>query len=205
MKLYISAELQPALRALRAPSPVSARRVPPSVSALWQESAVRGAFAGVTAASAPARKLSAAQMPTASLIPTVASAPAAAPIASFAVTGGVAALGGVEVPGGVGVQGGTATGGSMAGVCATGAFQVDLRVDMDADRVDTTEHGTTEHGTTERVRIVEQVPAVGVALLDRREVQVQGTSGLTANDKHDLTAPKPNGGVRGTPPRGRPV
>jgi hypothetical protein len=135
-------------------------------------------------------------MPTASLIPTVASAPAAAPIASFAVTGGVAALGGVEVPGGVGVQGGMAT-----GVSAVGAFQIDLRVDMDAERISTTEHGST----TDRVRIVEQVPAVGVALLDPRGVQVQGTSGLTANDKHDLTAPKPNGGVRGTPPRGRPV
>ena len=208
MKLYISAELQPALRALCASSPVSARRVsPPSVSAMWQESAVRGAFAGVTAAPAPARRLSAAQMSTVSLIPTVASAPAAAPIASFAVTGGVAALGGVEVPGSVEVQGGTATGGSMAGVRATGAFQIDLRVDMDADRVGTSEHrSTSEHGgTAERVRIVEQVPAVGVALLDRREVQVQGTSGLTANDKHVLTAPKPNGGVRGIPPRGRPV
>jgi hypothetical protein len=140
-------------------------------------------------------------MPTASLIPTVASAPAAAPIASVAVTGGVAALGGVEVPGGVEVQGGTAT-----GVSATGAFQIDLRVDMDADRVGgTTGHGITEHVGTKHVRTVEQVPAVGVALLDRREVQVQGTSGLTANDKHDLTAPKPNGGVRGIPPRGRPV
>jgi hypothetical protein len=151
-------------------------------------------------------------MPTASLIPTVASAPAAAPIASFAVTGGVAALGGVEVPGGVEVQGGMAT-----GVSATGAFQIDLRVDMDADRVGgttghgtteqigTTEHVSTEHVGTKHVRIVEQVPAVGVALLDRREVQVQGTSGLTANDKRDLTAPKPNGGVRGIPPRGRPV
>ncbi|MEV4509801.1 hypothetical protein AB0K00_12680 [Dactylosporangium sp. NPDC049525] len=214
MKLYISAELQPVLRALCAPSLVSARRVsPPSVSVQWQESAIRGAFAGVAAAPAPARKLSAAQMSTASLIPTVASAPAAAPIASFAVTGGVAALGGVEVPGGVEVQGGTATGVSRAGVSATGAFQIDLRVDMDADRVGgTVQHvGTEQASTTEqfsttaRVRIVEQVPAVGVALLDRREVQVQGTSGLTANDKHDLTAPKPNGGVRGTPPRGRPV
>jgi hypothetical protein len=211
VKLYISAELQPALRALCASSPVSARRVPPSVPVMWQESAVSGAFAGVAAAPAPARRLAAAQMSTVSQIPTVATAPAAAPIASFAVTGGVAALGGVEVPGGVEVQGGTATGGSMPGVRATGAFQIDLRVDTDADRVATTEHAGTDHvgtehvRTTERVRIVEQVPAVGVALLDRREVQVQGTSGLTANDKHDLTAPKPNGGVRGTPPRGRPV
>jgi hypothetical protein len=179
----MSSELQPALRALCASSPVSARRVPPpSVSVLWQESAVRGAFAGIAAAGAPAS--------TASLIPTVASAPAAAPIASFAVSGGVAALGGVEVPGGVEVQGGTATGDSMRD-----AFQIDLRVGGDVER----------GSTTERVRTVEQVPAVGVALLDRREAQVQGTSGLTANHKHDLTAPKPNGGVRGTPPRGRPV
>ena len=198
MKLYISAELQPALRTLCAASPVSARRVPPSsVSVLWQESAVNGTFAGAGAAPSPARRLSAAPASAASLIPTVASAPAAAPIASLAVTGGVAALGGVEVPGGVQVQGGTATGGSMAG-----AFQVGLPVDMDADRVG----GTDLHvSTIERVRTVEQVPAVDPALLGRREVQVQGTSGLTANDKHDLTAPKPNGGVRGTPPRGRPV
>ena len=198
MKLYISAELPLASRTLCATSPVSARRVPPSsVSVLWQESAVNGAFAGAAAAPSPARRLSAAPASAASLIPTVASAPAAAPIASFAVTGGVAALGGVEVPGGVEVQGGTATGGSM-----TGAFHVDLLADMDADRVG----GTDQHvSTIERVRIVEQVPAVDPALLDRREVQVQGTSGLTANDKHDLTAPKPNGGVRGTPPRGRPV
>ncbi len=205
MKLNFSAEHQPALRALCASSPVSARRVPPSsVSVLWQDSAVSGAFAGVAGAPAPMSP----QMSAASLIPTVASAPAAAPIASLAVTGGVAALGGVEVPGGVEIQGGKATGGSMAGVYATGAFQTDLRAGMDADRVG----GTVQRvstvsttSTTERVRIVAQVSAVGVELLDRREVQVQGTSGLTANDKHDLTAPKPNGGVRGTPPRGRPV
>ncbi len=201
MKLYISAELQPVLRTLCATPPVSARRVPSSVSVLWQESAVNGAFAGAAAAPSPARRLSAAPASAASLIPTVASAPAAAPIASSAVTGGVAALGGVEVPGGGEVQGGAATGGSM-----TGAFHVDLLsellADMEADRVG----GTDWHvSTIERVRIVEQVPAVDPALLDRREVQVQGTSGLTANDKHDLTAPKPNGGVRGTPPRGRPV
>ncbi|WP_238010159.1 hypothetical protein KZZ52_05395 [Dactylosporangium sp. AC04546] len=42
-----------------------------------------------------------------------------------------------------------------------------------------------------------------VIQLDRRGIQVQGTSGFTA--KHDMTAPKPNGGVRGIPPRGRPV
>ncbi|GAB3870226.1 hypothetical protein ACFPIJ_37325 [Dactylosporangium cerinum] len=181
MKLYISAEQQLALRALCVPSPVSTRRVPPpSVSVLWQESAVRGAFAGVAAAPARARKLSAAEMSAVSLIPTAASAPAAAPSAFSAVTGGVAALGDVEVAGGVEIQGGTATGGSMG-----------------ADRFGTS--------AMQHVRTVEQVPAVGVALLDRRGVQVQGTSGLTANDKHDLTAPKPNGGVRGTPPRGRPV
>ncbi|GGM32813.1 hypothetical protein ACFFX1_04980 [Dactylosporangium sucinum] len=42
-----------------------------------------------------------------------------------------------------------------------------------------------------------------VIQLDRRGIQVQGTSGFTA--KHGMTAPKPNGGVRGIPPRGRPV
>ena len=205
VKLYISAELQPALRALCASSPVSARRVsPPSVSAMWQESAVRGAFAGVAAAPAPARRLSAAQMSTVSLIPTVASAPAAAPIASFAVTGGVAALGGVEVPGGVEVQGGTALRGPVSGI--------DLRIDLGSAAgtglVSGAAVGSATGGTTstiERVRTFEQTHAMRVDLLDRREVQVQGTSGLTANDKHVLTAPKPNGGVRGIPPRGRPV
>lgn len=196
MKLYISDEQQPELRALCVSSPVSARRVsPPSVSVLWQDSAVSGAFAGVAGAPAPARRLSAARTSATALIPTVASAPAAAPIASFAVTGGVAALGGVEVPGGVEVQGGMATGASTVG-----AFQIDLRVDMAAERV-----GNGSVSTIERDRTVEQRHTVGVQLLDRRGDLVQGTSGLTANDKHDLTAPKPNGGVRGTPPRGRPV
>ncbi|MEV4136850.1 hypothetical protein AB0J72_32335 [Dactylosporangium sp. NPDC049742] len=168
MKLYISAELQPALHALCAPS------------ALWQESAVRG----VSALAFP--------------IPTVASAPAAAPIASFAVTGGAAALGGVSVPGGVEVQG--------SRVSATGLGGVKVQaVSVQAVSVLGREAGRGTTSTIERDRTVEQMPAVGVQLLDRRGVQVQGTSGLTANDKHDLTAPKPNGGVRGTPPRGRPV
>ncbi|GAA2367139.1 hypothetical protein [Dactylosporangium salmoneum] len=39
--------------------------------------------------------------------------------------------------------------------------------------------------------------------LDRRGAQVQGTNGFDA--KHSMTALKPNGGVRGIPPRGRPV
>ncbi|UWP83757.1 hypothetical protein [Dactylosporangium fulvum] len=42
-----------------------------------------------------------------------------------------------------------------------------------------------------------------LAQLGGRGIQVQGTSGFSA--KHDMTAPKPNGGVRGIPPRGRPV
>ena len=171
VKLYISAELQPVLHALCAPSLASA-------SALWQESAVRGAFA------------------SAFPVPTVASAPAAAPIASFAVTGGVAALGGVSVPGGVEIQGTAVSAVDLGGVEAQGVSVLG----REAGRGTT---GTTS--TIERDRTVEQMPAVGVQLLDRRGVQVQGTSGLTANDKHDLTAPKPNGGVRGTPPRGRPV
>lgn len=196
VKLYISDE-QSVLRALCASSPVSARRVPPlSVSVLWQGSVVRGAFAGVAAAPAQVCRLSVAQASAVALIPTVASAAAVAPIASVAVTGGVAALGGVKVPGGVEVQGGSATGGS-----ARGASPIDLRVEGDAEHVGTVQH----FSTTVRFRTVEQMPAVGVALLSRREVQVQGTSGLTANDQHDLTAPKPNGGVRGIPPRGRPV
>ncbi|MEV0564662.1 hypothetical protein [Dactylosporangium sp. NPDC050588] len=176
MKLYISAELQPVLHALCAPSLASA-------SALWQESAVRGSSASAFPA------------------PTVASAPAAAPIASFAVTGGAAALGGVSVPGGVEVQGSRVSATDLGGVSVQGVSVLGVSVlGREAGRGTT---GTTS--TIERDRTVEQMPAVGVQLLDRRGVQVQGTSGLTANDKHDLTAPKPNGGVRGTPPRGRPV
>ncbi|MGI5178833.1 hypothetical protein ACQEVZ_21105 [Dactylosporangium sp. CA-152071] len=171
VKLYISAELQPVLHALCAPSLASA-------SALWQESAVRGSSA------------------SAFPVPTVAFAPAAAPIASFAVTGGVAALGGVLVPGGVEVQGSRVSATGLGGVKVQGVSVLG----REAGRGTT---GTTS--TIERDRTVEQMPAVGVQLLDRRGVQVQGTSGLTANDKHDLTAPKPNGGVRGTPPRGRPA
>ncbi|MFF5226210.1 hypothetical protein [Dactylosporangium sp. NPDC000521] len=177
MKLYISAEQQPALHALCAPSPASA-------SALWQESAVRGAFA------------------SAFPVPTVASAPAAAPIASFAVTGGVAALGGVSVPGGVEIQGTAVSAIDLGGFEAQGVSVLG----REAGRGISSTTGTSSTTSTiERDRTVEQMPAVGVQLLDRRGVQVQGTSGLTANDKHDLTAPKPNGGVRGTPPRGRPV
>jgi hypothetical protein len=151
VKLYSKDECRTALPAVRMTS------APSPVSALWQRSAHRGAFAPVAS--------------------TVALAPAAAPSASFAVTGGVAALGGADVPGGVEVQGGTPVLTVTSGLV----------------------------GTTEHIRIVEQIPAVDPALLDRRGVQVQGTSGLSANDLHHMTALKPNGGVRGAPPRGRPV
>jgi hypothetical protein len=156
------------------------------------------------AAGAPSPVSTLWQHSAASLVPTVASATAAAPTASLAVTGGVAALGGVEVPGGVGVQGGTALRGPVSGI--------DLRIDLGSAAgtglVSGAAVGSATGGTTstiERVRTFEQTHAMRVDLLDRREVQVQGTSGLTANDQHDLTAPKPNGGVRGIPPRGRPV
>jgi hypothetical protein len=60
---------------------------------------------------------------------------------------------------------------------------------------------------------VEAIEAAGVARtdlfhvasaaqLDQRPTSVQG---ITGSAKHDMTAPKPNGGVRGIPPRGRPV
>ena len=39
--------------------------------------------------------------------------------------------------------------------------------------------------------------------MDRQMAQVQGTNGFVA--KQDVTALKPIGGVRGVPPRGRPV
>jgi hypothetical protein len=150
------------------------------------------------------------QQSAASLIPTVASATAAAPTASFAVTGGVAALGGVEVPGGVEVQGGTASRGPVSGTdLRTGLGSAAGTGLVSEARIGSATGGTTSTiervGSTARVRTFEQTHAMRVDLLDRREVQVQGTSGLTANDQHDLTAPKPNGGVRGTPPRGRPV
>ncbi|WP_433083483.1 hypothetical protein ACQP1P_04835 [Dactylosporangium sp. CA-052675] len=71
---------------------------------------------------------------------------------------------------------------------ATGSVRTDLtdltvRVTEAEVRIDDTEISTT--------------------LLDERGIQVQGTTGFSA--KHDMTAPKPNGGVRGIPPRGRPV
>jgi hypothetical protein len=55
----------------------------------------------------------------------------------------------------------------------------------------------------DETRIDDQIHVASAAQLDQRGVRVQGTSGLNA--KHDMTAPKPNGGVRGAPPRGRPV
>ncbi|GAA0718785.1 hypothetical protein Drose_05085 [Dactylosporangium roseum] len=75
---------------------------------------------------------------------------------------------------------------------ATGSVRGDRAVRIDGlgggDMVD------AERGAADS-----QVPAQ----LGGRGIQVQGTSGFTA--KHDMTAPKPNGGVRGIPPRGRPV
>ncbi|MER7275151.1 hypothetical protein ABT369_11890 [Dactylosporangium sp. NPDC000244] len=68
---------------------------------------------------------------------------------------------------------------------ATGSVRTDLtvRVTEAEVRIDDTDISTT--------------------LLDERGTQVQGTNGFSA--KHGMTAPKPNGGVRGIPPRGRPV
>lgn len=68
---------------------------------------------------------------------------------------------------------------------------------------------------TESVRVDRAIRVDGLAVdgpaaneqlvrLDRRGIQVQGTSGFSTT-KHGMTAPKPNGGVRGAPPRGRPV
>ncbi|MFI5906702.1 hypothetical protein [Dactylosporangium sp. NPDC051541] len=49
----------------------------------------------------------------------------------------------------------------------------------------------------------DEIHVASAALLDQRGIRVQGTTGFSA--KHSMTAPKPNGGVRGIPPRGRPV
>jgi hypothetical protein len=75
----------------------------------------------------------------------------------------------------------------VAGV-ATGSVRVDLTV-----------RGTEPGG----IRIDENHVATSAALLDQRGIRVQGTTGFSATQ--DMTAPKPNGGVRGIPPRGRPV
>jgi hypothetical protein len=76
----------------------------------------------------------------------------------------------------------------VAGV-ATGSVRVDLTV-----------RGTD---TTDAIRIDENHVATSAAQLDPRGIRVQGITGFSA--KQDMTAPKPNGGVRGIPPRGRPV
>jgi hypothetical protein len=60
-------------------------------------------------------------------------------------------------------------------------------------RIDETSTSTT----------TDEIHVASAAQLDQRGIRVQGTSGFSA--KHSMTAPKPNGGVRGIPPRGRPV
>jgi hypothetical protein len=77
---------------------------------------------------------------------------------------------------------------------ATGSVRGDLtvRVTESADRTDVVATVTTD-----------EIHVASAALLDQRGIRVQGTTGFSA--KHSMTAPKPNGGVRGIPPRGRPV
>jgi hypothetical protein len=56
--------------------------------------------------------------------------------------------------------------------------------------------------------VVERSAGVQAAqlLMRGRRVQIQGISGFVVTAaKENRTAPKPNGGVRGVPPRGRPV
>jgi len=121
VKLYLTTEHQAALRAV-CPSVMPARRIaPPSVSALWLESAL------------------------------------------------VSGLGDV----------------ARVGASATGSVRGGRIVRIDD------------------VRKADQLHVASAAQLDPRGVQVQGTSGFTA--EQDMTALKPNGGVRGAPPRGRPV
>jgi hypothetical protein len=72
-------------------------------------------------------------------------------------------------------------------------------------RVESAVRGTESGGTDEtRTDGTDQLHVASATLLDPRGIQVQGTNGFSA--KHDsMTALKPNGGVRGIPPRGRPV
>ncbi|MFG2037341.1 hypothetical protein [Dactylosporangium sp. NPDC048998] len=84
---------------------------------------------------------------------------------------------------------------ALVAAVATGSVRVDLTV-----------RGTEPRGTEETrtdVTNIDEIHVASAAQLDQREIRVQGTTGFSA--KHDMTAPKPNGGVRGIPPRGRPV
>ncbi|WP_426510156.1 hypothetical protein ACPPVO_05395 [Dactylosporangium sp. McL0621] len=75
---------------------------------------------------------------------------------------------------------------------ATGSARVDLAV------------RETEPAEIRTDVTTDEIHVASAALLDQRGIRVQGTTGFSA--KHDdMTAPKPNGGVRGIPPRGRPV
>ncbi|GAA4247684.1 hypothetical protein [Dactylosporangium darangshiense] len=87
----------------------------------------------------------------------------------------------------------------VAGV-ATGSVRVELTVRG-------TELGgkdeTRTDGTHVRTTRIDEIHVASAAQLDQRGIRVQGITGFSA--KQDMTAPKPNGGVRGIPPRGRPV
>ncbi|GAA3275780.1 hypothetical protein Dvina_05285 [Dactylosporangium vinaceum] len=61
----------------------------------------------------------------------------------------------------------------------------------------------TDASSRTTVTTIDEIHVASAALLDQRGIRVQGTTGFSA--KHSMTAPKPNGGVRGIPPRGRPV
>jgi len=83
---------------------------------------------------------------------------------------------------------------------ATGSVRVGLEIDLPVR--DTEPTGADEARTD--VTTTDEIHVASAAQLDQRGIRVQGTSGFSA--KHDdMTAPKPNGGVRGIPPRGRPV
>jgi hypothetical protein len=87
---------------------------------------------------------------------------------------------------------------------AIGSVRVDLPVrtpvsDSQPGGKDETRTDVTSVSTTR----IDEIHVASAAQLDQRGVRVQGTTGFSA--KQDMTAPKPNGGVRGIPPRGRPV
>jgi hypothetical protein len=158
VKLYLTRERQSALLAVCPSLTVPARRVaPPSVSALWLESA----FAQAPAAVVPV--LASAVVPVAPVSVLV----PAAPVAASAIES--------------------------------------VRVDRTAriDALETAGLPIEDLPGVVETRKDDQIHVASAAQLDPRGVQVQGTSGFTA--EQDMTALKPNGGVRGAPPRGRPV
>lgn len=186
MKLYSTLERRSALLAVCPQSLVPAGRVAPSsVSSQWREPALPQALAPVAAA-VPAAPLAVARASRA-----VAAASLAVPAVERAVSAASPAVAVAElaVPASV-----------LVSVQAPSA-----RVAVEATEPVRTEAAVrgAEPATGNDETRIDEIHVASAALLDQRGIRVQGTTGFSA--KHGMTAPKPNGGVRGTPPRGRPV